>query len=84
MFLPPYSPDFDRLRKADVDTLKAAIATALDAFTPRAAELWVTTRSREGKMADWRFRGSADAHCGTPWTIGCSLGPPNMFGWAPR
>ena len=48
MFLPPYSPDFNPieqvfaklkalLRKAaarTIDTLKAAIATALDAFTP--------------------------------------------------
>ena len=48
MFLPPYSPDFNPieqvfaklkalLRKAaarTIDTLDAAIATALDAFTP--------------------------------------------------
>ena len=48
MFLPPYSPDFNPieqvfaklkalLRKAaarTIDTLEAAIATALDAFTP--------------------------------------------------
>ena len=58
MFLPPYSPDFNPieqvfaklkalLRKAaarTIDTLEAAIATALDAFTPVNAPTILQTR----------------------------------------